>query len=90
MGIPNMTTRTRITAEKMTARVRLFLSLNPPRFIEGTVTIPSPKTRLSDALNDDRPFLSVHDVVMPVGEVYSFPKFLLLNKKEIQAVIEIE
>ncbi len=75
---------------RITKRVRIFLSLNPPKFVEGTIFIPGPKARLSDVANDDRIFLSVQDVVAPEGWIPSLSKFVLLNKNEIKAMTEVE
>jgi hypothetical protein len=79
--------------EKTRKRVRLFLSLDPPKFIEGTITMPNPASRLSrvsDTLNDDRTFLPIQDVATPDGWPHSFPKFVLLNKNEIKAIVEVD
>jgi hypothetical protein len=79
--------------EKTRKRVRLFLSLDPPKFIEGTITVPNPVSRLSrvsDTLNDERTFLPIQDVATPDGWLYSFPKFVLLNKNEIKAIVEVD
>jgi len=85
-----MVVKKRTATNKVTKRVRFFLSLEPVRIIEGTVTLPSSKGRLSDMVNDERTFLSVQDVAVPDGWIQSFSKFLLLNKKEIKAMIEVE
>ncbi len=73
-------------------RVRLFLSLDPPRTIEGSIVIPGQKVRLSDVLNDDRTFLAIKDFVFLDTDRWTHisPKFLLLNKNEIKAIIEME
>lgn len=75
--------------DKYTKRVRVFLSLDPLRIVEGTVTIPSPKTRLSDMINDERTFLSLQDTLVPKEWGHCFSDFVLLNKKDIKALIEI-
>ena len=85
-----MVVKKRTATDKVTRRVRFFLSLEPVRIIEGTVTLASSKGRLSDMVNDERTFLSVQDVAVPDGWIQSFSKFLLLNKKEIKAMIEVE
>ncbi len=80
-------------AEKTRKRVRLFLSLDPPKFIEGTITVPNPVSRLSrvsDTLNDDRTFLPIQDVATPDGWLDFFPEFVLLNKSEIKAIVEVD
>lgn len=79
----------RQSVEKSTKRVRLFLSLDPLRFIEGTVTVPSSRARLSDMINDERTFLSIQEAVVPLEWAHSFSTFILLNKKEIKALVEI-
>lgn len=76
--------------EKFTRQVRLFLSLDPLRYIEGTVTIPSSKARLSDMINDERTFLSIQNAVVPKEWSHCFSEFVLLNKREIRAIVEIE
>jgi len=78
------------TYGKNIKRVKLFLSLEPARFLEGTVTIPSAKSRLSDLLNDDRAYLAIQDVTVPEGWFALASKFVLLNKKEIKAIVEID
>jgi len=78
------------SAEKLTKRVRLFLSLDPLRFIEGTVTVPSLKARLSDMVNDERTFLSIQNATVPQEWSHCFSEFILLNKTEIRAIIEME
>ncbi len=75
--------------EKSTKRVRLFLSLDPLRIIEGTVTVPSTRARLSDMINDERTFLSIQEAVVPAEWTHCFSQFILLNKKEIKAIVEI-
>jgi len=77
-------------AEKFTRQVRLFLSLDPLRYIEGTVTVPSSKARLSDMINDERAFLSIQNAVVPKEWSHCFSEFILLNKREIRAIVEIE
>ena len=74
--------------QKITKRVKLFLSFDPLRTVEGTLTIPSVKSRLSDVVNDERPFLSVEDVVASGGWLPPLSEFVLLNKKEVKAIIE--
>jgi hypothetical protein len=76
--------------EKFTRQVRLFLSLDPLRYIEGTVTVPSSKARLSDMINDERTFLSIQNAVVPKEWSHCFSEFVLLNKREIRAIVEIE
>ena len=76
--------------EKFTRQVRLFLSLDPLRYIEGTVTVPSSKARLSDMINDERTFLSIQNAVVPKEWSHCFSEFILLNKREIRAIVEIE
>jgi hypothetical protein len=77
-------------SEKFTKRIRLFLALDPLRYIEGTVTIPSPKARLSDMVNDERTFLSIENAVVPPEWSPSFSEFILFNKREIRAIVEID
>jgi hypothetical protein len=77
-------------AGKLTKQIRVFLSLDPLRYIEGTVTIPSSMARLSDMINDERAFLSIQDAVVPEEWARSFPEFILLNKREIRAIVEID
>ena len=76
--------------KKITKKIRLFLSFDPPKFIEGTVTIPGPTTRLSDLINDDRAFLSIQDFSATGDWFHASTKFILLSKKEIKAIIELE
>jgi len=76
--------------EKNTRQVRLFLSLDPLRYIEGTVTIPSSMARLSDMINDERQYLSIQNAVVPKKWSHCFSEFLLLNKREIRAIVEID
>jgi hypothetical protein len=76
--------------EKFTRQVRLFLSLDPLRYLEGTVTVPSSKARLSDMINDERTFLSIQNAVVPKEWSHCFSEFVLLNKREIRAIVEIE
>jgi hypothetical protein len=75
--------------EKFTKQVRLFLSLDPLRYLEGTVTVPSSKARLSDMINDERTFLSIQNAVVPKEWSHCFSEFVLLNKREIRAIVEI-
>ncbi len=79
-----------VSDKKITKRIRLFFSFDPPKFIEGTITIPGPGIRLSDVVNDDRTFLSIQDVSAPDNLFHASPNFFLLNKKEIKGVIEVE
>lgn len=76
--------------EKFTRQVRLFLSLDPLRYIEGTVTVPSSKARLSDMINDERTFLSIQKAAVPKEWSHCFSEFVLLNKREIRAIVEID
>ncbi len=76
--------------KKMTKRVKLFLSLEPLRTVEGIISIPGRNSRLSDVVNDERPFLSVEDVVVPDGWFSPSSSFMLLNKKEVKAIIEVD
>ena len=76
--------------EKFTRQVRLFLSLDPLRYLEGTVTVPSSKARLSDMINDERTFLSIQNAVVPKEWSHCFSEFILLNKREIRAIVEID
>jgi hypothetical protein len=64
--------------------------LDPLRYIEGTVTVPSSKARLSDMINDERTFLSIQNAVVPKEWSHCFSEFVLLNKREIRAIVEIE
>jgi len=77
-------------SEKFTKRIRLFLSLDPLRYIEGTVTIPNPMARLSDMVNDERTFLSIENAVAPQEWASHFSKFTLINKRGIRAIVEID
>lgn len=76
--------------KKLTKRVKLFLSFEPLRTVEGTLTIPSSMARLSDVVNDDRPFFSVEDAVASDGWLPPLSEFVLLNKTEVKAIIELE
>jgi hypothetical protein len=76
--------------KNMTKRVKFFLLLDPVRTVEGTITIPGRNSRLSDVVNDERPFLSVQDVVVPDGWLSPSSSFILLNKKEVKAMIEMD
>ena len=76
--------------EKNTRQVRLFFSLDPLRYIEGTVTVPSSIARLSDMINDERQFLSIQNAVVPKEWAHCFPEFILVNKREIRAIVEID
>lgn len=75
--------------EKITRRVKIYLSLDPPKVIVGTVTIPSFKTRLSDLLNDEKTFLPLQEVSVPDGGLTFDANFVLLSKNEIKALIEL-
>jgi hypothetical protein len=75
---------------KITKRVRLFLSFDPLRTVEGTLTISSSMARLSDVVNDERPFFSIEDVVVADGWLPPLCEFVLLNKKEVKAIIELK
>ena len=76
--------------QKITTRVKLFLSFDPLRTVEGTLTIPSVKARLSDVVNDERPFFSIENVLASDGWVPPSSEFVLLNKKEVKAIIELK
>jgi hypothetical protein len=76
--------------QKITRRVKLFLSLDPLRTVEGTITLPGSKARLSDVVNDERPFFSIEDVVASDGWLPPLSEFVLLNKKEVKAIIELK
>jgi hypothetical protein len=76
--------------ERFTKRVRMFLSLDPPCYIEGTVTMPSSMARLSDMINDERQFLSIQNAVVPKDWSSLFSEFILVNKREIRAIVEID
>lgn len=76
--------------QKITRRVKLFLSFDPLRTVEGTITLPGSKARLSDVVNDERPFFSVEDVVAPDGWLPPLCEFVLLNKSEVKAIIELK
>ena len=78
------------SGKKITKRIRLFLSFDPPKTMEGTITIPGQKARLSDVVNDEREFLSLSDVTVPENWTAPLGDFVLLNKKEVKAIIEIE
>ena len=84
-----MADKKRTSSEKFTKRVKFFISLEPVRIIEGTVTLTSSKGRLSDMVNDERTFLSVQNVAVPDGWIQLFSEFILLNKKEIKAMVEV-
>ena len=75
---------------KVTKKVRLFLSFDPLKTIEGSVTIPGQKARLSDVVNDERQFLSLSEVVVPGNWIGPFGDFVLLNKKDVKAIVEID
>jgi hypothetical protein len=76
--------------KKITRRVRLFLSFDPLRTVEGTLTIPSSIARLSDVVNDERPFFSVEDAVASDGWLPPLSEFVLLNKREVKAIVELK
>jgi len=76
--------------DKNKKRIKLFISWDPLRFVEGIVSIPSLTTRLSDIVNDDRPFLSVQDIMVRDGWGSQLSKFVLFNKNDIKAIIEVE
>jgi hypothetical protein len=76
--------------DKNKKRIKLFISWDPLSFIEGTVSLPSLKTRLSDVVNDDRPFLSVQDIMARDEWGSQLSKFVLFNKNDIKAIIEVE
>jgi hypothetical protein len=46
--------------------------------------------RLSDMINDERAFLSIQNAEVPEEWAHSFPEFVLLNKREIRAIVEID
>ena len=75
--------------KRITKRVKMFLLLDPVRTVEGTITIPGRNSRLSDVVNDDRPFLSLQDVVVTDGWLSPPTGFMLLNKKEVRAMVEV-
>ena len=85
-----MMARKEALPKKLTKRVKFFLLLDPVRTVEGTITIPGRNSRLSDVVNDERPFLSVQDVVVPDGWLPVSSSFMLLNKKEVSAMIEVD
>ena len=76
--------------KKITKRVKLFLCIDPLRTVEGNITIPSSMARLSDVVNDDRPFFSVEDAVASDKWLDPSSEFVLLNKKEVKAIIELK
>lgn len=76
--------------DKNKKRIKLFISWDPLRFVEGTVSIPSLTKRLSDIVNDDRPFLSVQDIMVGDGWGSQLSNFVLFNKNDIKAIIEVE
>jgi len=75
---------------KITKRVKLFLSFEPLRTVEGTLTISSSMTRLSDVVNDERPFFSVENAVASDGWLPPSSEFVMLNKSEVKAIIELK
>lgn len=75
--------------EKITRKVRIYLAFEPIRVLEGIVTIPSARTRLSDLLNDEKSYLPLQDVSVPDGWLKFGADFVLLNKNEIKAVVEL-
>jgi hypothetical protein len=85
-----MMAKREVLPKKITKRVKIFLLLDPVRTVEGTITIPGKNSRLSDVVNDERPFLSIQDVVVPDGWLTSSTRFMLLNKKEVRAMIEAD
>ena len=76
--------------KKITKRVKFFLLLDPVRTVEGTITIPGRNSRLSDVVNDERPFLCLQDVVVTDGWLTPSTGFILLNKKEVKAMVEVD
>ena len=78
------------SSKKITKRIRLFLSFDPPKTMEGTITIPGQKARLSDVVNDEREFLSLSKVLVPENWIDPIGDFMLLNKREVKAIIEID
>ncbi len=76
--------------KKITRRVKLFLSFDPLRTVEGTLTISSSMARLSDVVNDDRPFFSVENAVASDGWLPPSSEFVMLNKNEVKAIIELK
>ena len=76
--------------KKITKRVKLFLSLDPLRTVEGTLTISSSMARLSDVVNDERPFFSVENAVASDGWLPPSSEFVMLNKNEVKAIIELK
>jgi len=75
---------------KITKRVRLFLSFEPLRTVEGTMTISSSMARLSDVVNDERHFFAIEDAVASDAWLPPSSEFVLLNKKEVKAIIELK
>ncbi|MGQ9693487.1 MAG: DUF6812 domain-containing protein [Thermodesulfobacteriota bacterium] len=75
--------------EKITKKIRIYLAFDPVRVLEGIVTIPSARTRLSDLLNDEKNYLPLQGVSVPDGWLKFGTDFVLLNKKEIKAVVEL-
>lgn len=75
---------------KITKRVRIYISFEPAKIIEGTVTIPSAKTRLSDLLNDEKTFLALQNVSTPGNWLAFASNFVLLHKNEIKAMVELD
>ena len=76
--------------KKITKRVKLFLSFDPLRTVEGTLTISSSMARLSDVVNDERPFFSVENAVASDGWLPPSSEFVMLNKNEVKAIIELK
>ena len=76
--------------KKITKRVKLFLSFDPLRTVEGTLTISSSMARLSDVVNDERPFFSVENAVASDGWLPPSSEFVMLNKSEVKAIIELK
>jgi hypothetical protein len=45
---------------------------------------------LSDLLNDERSYLAILDVTVPDGWLNLVSNFVLLSKKEIKAIVEVD
>ncbi len=75
--------------EKITRKIRIYLTFDPVHVVEGIVTIPSAHTRLSDLLNDAKTYLPLQEVSVPDGWLKFDADFILLNKNEIKAVVEL-
>jgi len=78
------------SGKKITKRIRLFLSFDPLKTMEGTITIPGQKARLSDVVNDEREFLSLSKVLVSENWIDPLGDFVLLNKREVKAIVEID